>query len=240
MRLDIALRRHRFLRLGPPDRAADGVRRDRGHAGAWSCASTFQLTVAGRTDAGVHADRAGRARRRPRARSPSPDDPSRAGAQTCTVPAQGRSDQRDRRGPSRLRCAVLRDARHYDYRLTNGGLRGANRSGARRPCRVRSPSISTPCARRRRSCWACTISRRSAAVGKALRRCANYNASTGTATATVFTAYVNADAFCWSMVRSLVGAVLAWGRDAATPLVAQDSSRRNRGRVRSPSPRRTD
>lgn len=32
----------------------------------------------------------------------------------------------------------------------------------------------------------------------------------------MFTAYVNADAFCWSMVRSLVGAVLSVGEGRRT------------------------
>ena len=55
------LRRHRLLRLGPPARAADGVRGARGRRCPRCCASRSTLTVAGRTDAGVHAERSGRA-----------------------------------------------------------------------------------------------------------------------------------------------------------------------------------
>ena len=52
-------------------------------------------------------------------------------------------------------------------------------------------------------------------------------------------AFVAADAFCWSMVRSLVGAVLAVGEGGAPRSGRPASSTNGNARARSPSPRPT-
>ncbi|NKS96781.1 hypothetical protein GS498_04675 [Rhodococcus hoagii] len=59
-------------------------------------------------------------------------------------------------------------------------------------------------------------SRRSASVARVRRRFANCSASTGSSSGHELTAFVSADAFCWSMVRSLVVAALAVGEGRRT------------------------
>ena len=51
----------------------------------------------------------------------------------------------------------------------------------------------------------------------------------------LITAHVTADAFCWSMVRSLVGALLAVGEPAQPRLGARGCSPRRSGRANSPA-----
>ena len=60
--------------------------------------------------------------------------------------------------------------------------------------------------------WGCTTSRPSAGAGRARRRCGRCWSTRGTATTQGFlVGHVVADAFCHSMVRALVGAVLPVG-----------------------------
>ncbi len=54
----------------------------------------------------------------------------------------------------------------------------------------------------------------------------------------LITAYVTADAFCWSMVRSLVGAVLAVGEHRRSPRVVRVSCSRPPGGPATSPPRR--
>ena len=65
---------------------------------------------------------------------------------------------------------------------------------------------------RRRGCWGCTTSGRSASGARVPRRCARCSTTRGAAAPDgTLEATVVADAFCHSMVRSLVGAVVPVG-----------------------------
>ena len=94
---------------------------------------------------------------------------------------------------------------------------GSSRSRRAMSPRGRDHWTSTKCLPRRGIWWDCTTSPRSAANAKAPPPSAICSGWTGRATATSSPRIVTADAFCWSMVRSLVGALLAVGEHRREP-----------------------
>ena len=123
------------------------------------------------------------------------------------------------------RFSALR--RHYVYRLSTAPY-GVDPQQAR---------FVTPWPRPRRRrdgggvaahCWACTTSPRSAGTATVPPPSANCSGSTGSRDGDAITAYVTADAFCWNMVRSLVGALLAVGEGRREPGLAGRSADRAR------------
>ena len=166
------------------------------------------LTVAGRTDAGVHAT--GQVAL---ADLPADLDPAWAVRRlarllpadvrvTAVTPVPVEFD---------ARFAALR--RHY--RLPDRH-RALGRGPAARPRHAGLAASAGPRRRQRRrppGCSASTTSPRSASAGRARPRCGRCSAWTGPASRTGSSrSPVSADAFCHSMVRSLVGALLDVGR----------------------------
>ncbi|UTT47593.1 tRNA pseudouridine(38-40) synthase TruA [Rhodococcus gordoniae] len=166
------------------------------------------LTVAGRTDAGVHAS--GQVAHVDVPTAALPDDPSR------WVRRLARFLPRDVRvtgisvAPEHFDARFSAIRRHYEYRLTTA-VYGAEPLRARDT--VSWPKAVDLDAMRRASHsllglhdFAAFCKRREGAT--TVRELQRYD---WTREDDILTAYVSADAFCWSMVRSLVGAALAVG-----------------------------
>ncbi|WP_337199818.1 tRNA pseudouridine(38-40) synthase TruA [Rhodococcus rhodochrous] len=166
------------------------------------------LTVAGRTDAGVHAS--GQVAHVDVPTAALPDDPSR------WVRRLARFLPRDVRvtgisvAPEHFDARFSAIRRHYEYRLTTA-VYGAEPLRARDT--VAWPKAVDLDAMHRASQsllglhdFAAFCKRREGAT--TVRELQRYD---WTRKGDILTAYVSADAFCWSMVRSLVGAALAVG-----------------------------
>ncbi|WP_232512608.1 tRNA pseudouridine(38-40) synthase TruA [Rhodococcus pyridinivorans] len=166
------------------------------------------LTVAGRTDAGVHAS--GQVAHVDVPTAALPDDPSR------WVRRLARFLPRDVRvtgisvAPEHFDARFSAIRRHYEYRLTTA-VYGAEPLRARDT--VAWPKAVDLDAMQRASQsllglhdFAAFCKRREGAT--TVRELQRYG---WTREGDILTAYVSADAFCWSMVRSLVGAALAVG-----------------------------
>ncbi|MBF4479584.1 tRNA pseudouridine(38-40) synthase TruA [Rhodococcus rhodochrous] len=166
------------------------------------------LTVAGRTDAGVHAS--GQVAHVDVPTAALPDDPSR------WVRRLARFLPRDVRvtgisvAPEHFDARFSAIRRHYEYRLTTA-VYGAEPLRARDT--VAWPKAVDLDAMQRASQsllglhdFAAFCKRREGAT--TVRELQRYD---WTREGDILTAYVSADAFCWSMVRSLVGAALAVG-----------------------------
>lgn len=166
------------------------------------------LTVAGRTDAGVHAS--GQVAHVDVPTAVLPDDPSR------WVRRLARFLHRDVRvtgisvAPEHFDARFSAIRRHYEYRLTTA-VYGAHPLRARDT--VAWPKAVDLDAMQRASQsllglhdFAAFCKRREGAT--TVRELQRYD---WTREGDILTAYVSADAFCWSMVRSLVGAALAVG-----------------------------
>jgi len=166
------------------------------------------LTVAGRTDAGVHAS--GQVAHVDVPTAALPDDPSR------WVRRLARFLPRDVRvtgisvAPEHFDARFSAIRRHYEYRVTTA-VYGAEPLRARDT--VAWPKAVDLDAMQRASQsllglhdFAAFCKRREGAT--TVRELQRYD---WTREGDILTAYVSADAFCWSMVRSLVGAALAVG-----------------------------
>ncbi|UVT24552.1 tRNA pseudouridine(38-40) synthase TruA [Rhodococcus pyridinivorans] len=166
------------------------------------------LTVAGRTDAGVHAS--GQVAHVDVPSAVLPDDPSR------WVRRLARFLPRDVRvtgisvAPERFDARFSAIRRHYEYRLTTA-VYGAEPLRARDT--VAWPKAVDLDAMQRASQsllglhdFAAFCKRREGAT--TVRELQRYD---WTREGDILTAHVSADAFCWSMVRSLVGGALAVG-----------------------------
>lgn len=166
------------------------------------------LTVAGRTDAGVHAS--GQVAHVDVPSAVLPDDPSR------WVRRLARFLPRDVRvtgisvAPEHFDARFSAIRRHYEYRLTTA-VYGAEPLRARDT--VAWPKAVDLDAMQRASQsllglhdFAAFCKRREGAT--TVRELQRYD---WTREGDILTAHVSADAFCWSMVRSLVGAALAVG-----------------------------
>ena len=205
-----------------------------------------RLRAAGRTDTGVHAtgqvahvdvpaDALPHAYPRT---TRAGDEPSSCrwcgGSRGSCRPMSGSSTSPAPPAGFDARFSALR--RHYVYRLSTAPY-GVEPQQARFVTPGRARSTSTRWRRRRETWWGCTTSPRSAGIARAPPRSATCSGWTGRATATCVTAYVTADAFCWSMVRSLVGALLAVGERrrepgwCATPADRDAALQRLRGRA---------
>ncbi|WP_226949863.1 tRNA pseudouridine(38-40) synthase TruA [Rhodococcus rhodochrous] len=166
------------------------------------------LTVAGRTDAGVHAS--GQVAHVDVPTAALPDDPSR------WVRRLARFLPRDVRvtgisvAPEHFDARFSAIRRHYEYRVTTA-VYGAEPLRAHDT--VAWPKAVDLDAMQRASQsllglhdFAAFCKRREGAT--TVRELQRYD---WTREGDILTAYVSADAFCWSMVRSLVGAALAVG-----------------------------
>ncbi|MGC5025036.1 tRNA pseudouridine(38-40) synthase TruA [Tsukamurella sp. DT100] len=166
-----------------------------------------QLTVAGRTDAGVHAT--GQV-----AHFDLPDP---------VVLPDGLVRRLARMLPQDVRVTAIRIAppefdarfsalrRHYEYRLTDAPfganpLRARDTAPWRRPVDLERMQEASDALLGLHDFAAFCRRRDGATTVRELQRFAWRRDADG-----VFTAEVSADAFCWSMVRSLVGAVAAVG-----------------------------
>lgn len=166
-----------------------------------------QLTVAGRTDAGVHAT--GQV-----AHFDLPDP---------VVLPDGLVRRLARMLPQDVRVTAIRIAppefdarfsalrRHYEYRLTDAPfganpLRARDTAPWRRPVDLERMQEASDRLLGLHDFAAFCRRREGATTVRELQRFAWRRDADG-----VFTAEVSADAFCWSMVRSLVGAVAAVG-----------------------------
>ncbi|WP_309230860.1 tRNA pseudouridine(38-40) synthase TruA [Nocardia sp. SYP-A9097] len=171
----------------------------------------IQLTVAGRTDAGVHAegqvahfDTHGEL-----------DGPRLVHRLARFLPKDVRvKDVRPVPPEFDARFSAIR--RHYAYRLTTAPY-GADPLQARQivPCRPGVDLDAMAAASRKLlglHDFAAFCRRREGAT--TIRELQRFDWERE---GELLTAYVSADAFCWSMVRSLVGAVLAVGEGRRTP-----------------------
>jgi len=171
------------------------------------------LTVAGRTDAGVHAS--GQVAHVDVPTSALPDDPSR------WVRRLARFLPKDVRvtaisiAPEHFDARFSAIRRHYEYRVTTA-VYGAEPLRARDT--VAWPKAVDLDAMQRASAsllglhdFAAFCKRREGAT--TVRELQRYE---WTRDGDILTAHVSADAFCWSMVRSLVGAALAVGEGRRT------------------------
>lgn len=166
------------------------------------------LTVAGRTDAGVHAS--GQVAHVDVPTAALPDDPSR------WIRRLARFLPRDIRvtgislAPADFDARFSAIRRHYEYRLTTAPY-GADPLRARDTVAWPKSVDLEAMQRASRSLlglhdFAAFCKRRDGAT--TVRELQRYDWSRD---GDILTAYVSADAFCWSMVRSLVGAALAVG-----------------------------
>ncbi|MFZ2177085.1 MAG: tRNA pseudouridine(38-40) synthase TruA [Rhodococcus sp. (in: high G+C Gram-positive bacteria)] len=170
--------------------------------------SPLQLTVAGRTDAGVHAS--GQVAHVDVPADSLPDDPSRLVRRLARfLPKDVRIKQLSI-VPEQFDARFSALRRHYEYRLTTA-VYGAD------PLRARDivsyPRVLDLDLMRGASArllglhdFAAFCKRRDGAT--TVRELQRFDWERD---GELFTAFVSADAFCWSMVRSLVGAVLAVG-----------------------------
>lgn len=167
-----------------------------------------QLTVAGRTDAGVHAS--GQVAHVDVPTAALPDDLARL------VRRLARFLPRDIRvtgisvAPPHFDARFSAVRRHYEYRLTTA-VYGAEPLRARDTVAWPKPVDVDAMRAASRSLlglhdFAAFCKRRDGAT--TVRELQRFD---WTRTGDILTAHVSADAFCWSMVRSLVGAVLAVG-----------------------------
>ncbi|MFA3895352.1 tRNA pseudouridine(38-40) synthase TruA [Rhodococcus erythropolis] len=172
-----------------------------------------QLTVAGRTDAGVHAS--GQVAHVDVPGELLPDDPSRL------VRRLARFLPKDVRvkeisvvpGEFDARFSAMR--RYYEYRVTNAAfgvepLRARDTVSYPKPLDLGAMQEASTRLLGLHNFAAFCKRREGATTVRELQR------FDWAQEGTVFTAYVNADAFCWSMVRSLVGAVLSVGEGRRT------------------------
>ncbi len=168
----------------------------------------LQLTVAGRTDAGVHA--AGQVAHVDVPAESLPDDPSRLVRRLARFLPKDVRITRISRAPQHFDARFSAMRRHYEYRLTTAEY-GAD------PLRARDivsyPKVLDLDVMRSASArliglhdFAAFCKRREGAT--TVRDLQRFDWERDEE---IFTAFVSADAFCWSMVRSLVGAVLAVG-----------------------------
>ena len=177
-----------------------------------------RLVVAGRTDAGVHA----RGQVRPRdvdpaawercaGRSGRPLEEAAATRLRGILPAD-MTVRRVARAPEGFDARFSALRRRYLYRICDDParcdpLRRHDTVLRPRPARRRAHGPRPPAA-----CWACTTSRPSAGAGRAPPPCGPCSTTAGTARRDgTVEATVVADAFCHSMVRALVGAVVPVG-----------------------------
>ncbi|PBC52928.1 tRNA pseudouridine(38-40) synthase TruA [Rhodococcus sp. ACS1] len=168
----------------------------------------LQLTVAGRTDAGVHAT--GQVAHVDLPVDALPEDPSRLVRRLARFLPKDVRIKRISFAPEHFDARFSAMRRHYEYRLTSA-VYGAD------PLRARD-TVSYP------KVLDLELMRSASAMLLGLHDFAAFCKRREGATTVrdlqrfdwerdgdVFTAFVSADAFCWSMVRSLVGAVLAVG-----------------------------
>ncbi|WP_193384875.1 tRNA pseudouridine(38-40) synthase TruA [Rhodococcus opacus] len=170
--------------------------------------SPLQLTVAGRTDAGVHAT--GQVAHVDVPVEALPDEPSRLVRRLARFLPKDVRIKQISFAPEHFDARFSAMRRHYEYRLTSA-VYGAD------PLRARD-TVSYP------KILDLELMRSASATLLGLHDFAAFCKRREGATTVrdlqrfdwerdgdVFTAFVSADAFCWSMVRSLVGAVLAVG-----------------------------
>ncbi|NLG56663.1 MAG: tRNA pseudouridine(38-40) synthase TruA [Rhodococcus sp.] len=167
-----------------------------------------QLTVAGRTDAGVHA-RAQVAHVDVPA-DVVPDEPERLVRRLARFLPKDVRVKAVTRAPEHFDARFSALRRHYEYRLTTAPY-GPEPLRARDTAWVpKQLDLDLMRAASTRLLglhdFAAFCKRREGAT--TVRELQRYDWEQS---GDIFTAYVNADAFCWSMVRSLVGAVLAVG-----------------------------
>lgn len=185
----------------------------------------IQLTVAGRTDAGVHAE--GQVAHFDTAAEF--DGPKLIHRLARFLPKDVRVKRIGVVPPEfDARFSAIR--RHYAYRLTTAPY-GADPLQSRSvvPCRPVDLSAMREASRKLSGLhdFAAFCRRREGATTVRELQRFDWVASPGavaegsvadpSADGSLLTAYVSADAFCWSMVRSLVGAVLAVGEGRRTP-----------------------
>ncbi|WP_153339050.1 tRNA pseudouridine(38-40) synthase TruA [Nocardia aurantia] len=176
-----------------------------------------QLTVAGRTDAGVHAE----------GQVASFDSAAAELDPAKLVHRLGRFLPKDVRVKDARFVSSDFDARfsairrHYAYRLTTAPY-GAEPLQARSvvPCRPVDLDAMRAASRNLLGLhnFAAFCRRREGATTvRELQRFDWESVPLADSPGALLTAYVSADAFCWSMVRSLVGAILAVGEGRRTP-----------------------
>lgn len=172
-----------------------------------------QLTVAGRTDAGVHAT--GQVAHVDVQGELLPDDPSRLVRRLARfLPKDVRVKQISVvPGDFDARFSAMR--RYYEYRVTNAAfgvepLRARDTVSYPKPLDLGAMQDASNRLLGLHNFAAFCKRREGATTVRELQR------FDWAQEGTVFTAYVNADAFCWSMVRSLVGAVLSVGEGRRT------------------------
>nr|WP_246098150.1 tRNA pseudouridine(38-40) synthase TruA [Rhodococcus spelaei] len=194
------------------------------------------LTVAGRTDAGVHAS--GQVAHMDVSAAAAPDEPQRLVRRLARFLPPDVRVKAVTAVPAEFDARFSAIRRHYEYRITTA------RYGAE-PLRARD-TVSVPkdldldamraasagliglhdfaafCRRKegattirelQRFDWARSDDRPAGSARADARSAGSARAAEGD----IVTAYVSADAFCWSMVRSLVGAMIAVGEGRRTP-----------------------
>lgn len=184
-----------------------------------------QLTVAGRTDAGVHAS--GQVAHLDVSADAAPAEPERLVRRLARFLPPDVRVKAVTEVPAEFDARFSAIRRHYEYRITTA------RYGAE-PLRARD-TVSVPKtldldAMREASrgllglhdfAAFCRRKENATTVRELQRfdwsRLEQPGRSAGSAPGDIVTAYVSADAFCWSMVRSLVGAMIAVGEGRRTP-----------------------